>query len=311
MNVLVTGANGFVGQHVIRELQAANHSPVALVEPGQSSTVTIPSVEANIVDKDQVAKIVHSTRPEACIHLAGMAFVPAAWEHPQQAFEVNVIGVLNLIQAIRTHQPTCRTLIVTSSEVYGREARTYPLSENEPLQPSNMYGTTKASADQSALLMAQKFNLPIMTARPNNHIGPGQSPNFVVMAFAQQLARMARGQSELLMRTGNLESEREFTDVRDVARAYRLLIEKGTNGKAYNVGAGVVLTIQSVLDELLTCAQVTPRIETDQKLWRPTDKSLVLDTAQLRGDTGWAPEIPIHQTLKNIYQWALAQSADE
>jgi GDP-4-dehydro-6-deoxy-D-mannose reductase len=302
MRVLVTGASGFVGGHAINELRQHGHSVIATVAPGQSTAVKHSDVtEAiDLLDAEGMAGFIQKQKPEACIHLAGIAFVPAAWEHPQTAFSVNVIGTINLLEAFRKNHLSGKILTVTSAQIYGHQSREKPITEDDPPATDNLYSLTKWSADTATLLYARRYNMHTMTARPCNHIGPGQSESFVVSAFARQLIEISKGTQPNVMSVGNLASHREFTDVRDTVRAYRLLLEKGHAGSAYNVATGKLTTIQALFDKLCDIVGVHPEIIIDPKLFRPTDTQPLIDTSRIFMHTGWQPEIPIDATLRDV-----------
>jgi len=304
MRVLVTGAAGFVGGHSINELKKAGHDIVAMIAPDQPPHSLPPESSAicDLLDAQGLGKIVSRFKPDACLHLAGIAFVPAGWSNPQEVFRVNVIGTVNLLEAFRMHQPGARFLAITSSQIYGQQPRDHLITEDDAPAPDNLYALSKWSADGTALLYARRYGMHIMTARPCNHIGPGQSEHFVVAAFARQLIEIARGNQPNTMKVGNLKSEREFTDVRDTARAYRLLLEKGRAGTAYNVASGRLITIQALFDKLCDAAGVTPKVEIDPERYRPTDTQPLLDISRILNDTGWKPEIPIETTLRDVVQ---------
>lgn len=302
MRVLVTGAAGFVGRHAIPELRHAGHEVVAMVMPGQSTSLE-GSAATEAIDLGDLAGLesfVLRHQPDACLHLAGMAFVPMAWEQPQEAFRVNVIGTLNMLESFRKHQPTARFLTVSSAQLYGHAVRDHAIAENEPPVADSIYSVSKWAADNSTLLYATRYGMQAMSARPCNHIGPGQSEAFVVSAFARQMIDIARGARDPVMKTGNLQSEREFTDVRDVTRAYRLILEKGRAGSAYNISSGHLMKIQAVFDLLARIIGVAPQTEIDSKLFRPTDTQPRISTERLLADTGWKKEIPLEQTLRDI-----------
>jgi GDP-4-dehydro-6-deoxy-D-mannose reductase len=302
MRILITGASGFVGGHAITELRRAGHSVIAMVAPGQSTEVKQSDLtEAiDLLDVEGLAGYVKKHKPDACLHLAGIAFVPAAWEHPQLAFSVNVVGTINMLEAFRKHHPTARFLTITSAQVYGHQPREHPITEDDAPATENLYSLTKWSADMATLLYAQRYNMHAMTARPCNHIGPGQSENFVVSAFTRQLIEISKGTQPGVIRVGNLASQREFTDVRDTARAYRLILEKGHVGCAYNVAIGKLITIQSLFDKLCDIVGVHPEVIIDPKLHRPTDTQPIIDTSRIHEHTGWYPEIPIDETLRDV-----------
>lgn len=305
MKVLITGAAGFVGRHVATELRNAGHQPIhfdRIPIEGEGSSYT-----GDLLDRDTLTACIAKEEPDACIHLAGIAFVPIAWEDPARVIEINVTGTLNLLESFRATRADARILAVTSAEVYGREARPEPVRESDPLIPSNLYAVSKIGADTGALLYHRHYGLPVMTARPQNHIGPGQSHLFVVSAFVEQLLALRHAPEPHVMRVGNLASRRDFTDVRDVARAYRLLIEKGQPGEAYNIASGRVVPIQELLDHLCRHAGLSPRIEVDPALYRATDQPPLLDIAKIENQTGWHPEIALEQTLAHLFDQLAGQ----
>ena len=289
MKVLVTGAYGFVGRHLVSELQQAGHE-----------VVPHDMVVGNLTDPAHMSEFVAAHRPEGCIHLAGVAFVPKAWIDPANVFDVNVGGTLNLLEAIRAHAPACRFVYISSAQVYGGGLRDRPIRETDSMEPDNLYGVTKMSADLSTLLYARRYGMATMSARPCNHIGPGQSADFVVPSFASQIRAIRAGTREPLMMVGNLESQREFADVRDVARAYRMILEKGTAGRGYNIATGRFVKVRFLLETLAGLAGVTPRIEVDPALYRQTDTQPALDTTAITTDTGWVHQITLEDSLRDI-----------
>ncbi len=307
MRVLVTGSSGFVGHHLIAELQAHGHTALGL------DTVASPDLSddaqyiASVVDAPAVEQWIEQSQPDACIHLAGIAFVPRGWSHPHEVMDVNVGGTLNILESFRRCRPAARILVVTSAEVYGRAKRPEPVRETHALKPSNIYGVSKAAADLTSLLYYPHYELPVMTARPQNHIGPGQSRLFVVTAFAEQVREIARsGDANGVLRVGNLDSRRDFTDVRDVVHAYRLLIERGEPGQAYNIASARMVPIRDMLDQLCAHAGITPRLERDESRYRPTDRPPRLSIDKIANDVGWRPSIPLTQTLNDIYDTLVA-----
>lgn len=302
MRVLITGAAGFVGGHAITEFRRAGHMVVATVMPGQSPKLDgVDAIEAvELGDIAGLEAIVKKHQPDACLHLAGMAFVPTAWEHPQEAFRVNVIGTINLLEAFRRHQPKVRFLTVTSAQLYGHAERSHAITEDDPPVADSIYAVSKWASDNCTRLYASRYGMHTMTARPCNHIGPGQSESFAVSSFARQMIEISLGRREPVMQVGNLESEREFTDVRDIVRAYRLIIEKGQSGQAYNISSGRLFKIQTVFDHLAKIVGVQPAVMIDEKLYRRTDTQPKISTGRLARDTGWETIVPLDQTLRDI-----------
>ncbi len=301
MKVLITGAAGFAGPHLINELGAHGHECVAtdlaMDDPIPGAT-RCESVD--IRDTGALDELIGSTQPDACIHMAGITSVPDGASNPDLMLSVNVRGTANLLHAIREHAPATRLLTVSTAHVYGVGPRDAPLSEAAPLRPVSMYAVSKAAADIATLACAAHHGTHAMVARPNNHTGPGQLPRFVVGAFASQVRDIAAGRSEPRIRVGNLESERDFMDVRDVVRAYRLLIEQGQPGVAYNIASDNMVQIGDMLNTLCRLAGISPDLEPDPALMRPTDWSPHLDTTRLVAETGWTPTIAFEQTLNDM-----------
>ena len=302
MRILITGARGFAGRHVIGELQAHGHTLLLQDLTPARGAEPFPGWTGDLRDAADVRQAVRRLQPEAAVHLAGLSFVPQSWAQPAECFAVNVLVTLNLLEAFRLEAPRARLLVVSTAEVYGRPAGVQRLTEASPLQPLTPYAVSKAAADRMALLYAGHHGRSVLVARPKNHIGPGQAHHFVAAAFAEQLARIALGRAEPVIRVGNLESERDFADVRDVARAYRLLLERGRAGEAYNIAAARLVSIRVILEILCREAGVQPRIEVDPERLRPAEFSAVLDIEKIRRDTGWEPAIPLEQSLRDLYR---------
>ena len=286
-------------------LRSAGHEAVGS-DVGSPAGGTSTYLPLDVRDPDSIASVLADVAPDAVLHLGGIAFVPLGWTQPQRVFHVNTIGTLNVLDAVRQHRPSARILVVTSAEVYGSHPAPAPLAEDAPYRPDNIYGVAKAAADHAALLYAAHHRLDVMVARPSNHIGAGQSKDFVSSSFASQLAAIAAGGAPL-MRVGNLDQRRDFTDVRDVARAYVLLLERGHAGLAYNIASGHLMPVRDLLDGLCAVAQVRPQVEIDPALFRPDENRPSYDTARIRAHVGWEPEIPLRQTLEAVYADILAR----
>jgi len=303
MRILVTGASGFAGRHVVRELRDHDHEVLAVDRQFEPPLPAGTSTHVcDICDGATLNAFVASTAPDACIHLAGIAFVPEGRQHPARVFRTNTMGTLHLLQAFRRLQRPAPLLTVSTAHVYGRTARSQPITESDPLQPETAYAISKCAADMLTLHYATEYGMHTMTARPHNHIGPGQSQRFVIASFAAQLRAMQCGATAPRITVGNLQSERDFTDVRDVARAYRLLVEHGRPGQAYNIASGHPVTVQSVLDALCRIAGIHPEIVVDSERFRPTDSWPPLDLTRIRQETGWTPRFHIDQTLGDILE---------
>lgn len=291
-SILITGAAGFVGRHLLPQLARAH--PDAILH---EATFDVTNVAA-------VSVALEALLPEACIHLAAVSAIPAARLRPDHAWRVNLHGTLNLAQAILAHVPDCKLVFASSADAYGlsfREGR--PLDESAPLAPINTYGATKAAADLALGALA-KDGLRVIRMRPFNHTGPGQSAEFVVSAFARQVARIAAGRQPPVLRVGALDPQRDFLDVRDVCAAYTACLARDwLPGTILNIASGQPRRIGDVLTDLLAASGVTAAVETDAGLLRPSDIPVALgDARQARGLLDWQPRIPWEQTLHDLLE---------
>lgn len=313
MRIAVTGASGFAGRHLIQELLATGHEPRAFVHKMDGSPLP-PSltIVGDLCDPHSMTALARHTPPfDACIHLAGLAFVPLGWTDPQRVFQINTLGTLHLLEAFRQHSPATRLVVVTSAEIYGQPEKDFPVREDDPPRPTNPYAIAKLAADSFALLYARRYGMPVMTARPANHIGPGQSPSFAISSFARQLAEIRAGRRTPVIEVGNLQSERCFMDVRDTVRAYRLLAERGQAGCAYNIGAHHRTTLEHALNVMCELAGIQPERRVDPDRYRPTDRAAMLDITRIREAVGWNPTIPLRATLHDILAQWINRIADE
>jgi len=302
MRVLVTGAAGFVGDYMLAELRENGHEPIALDQQEKNGHPDVQWLTGDLLDRDSIDAVLTDTKPDACIHLAGIAFVPEGLSNPGSMLSVNIVGTVNLLDSFKTNRPQSRILCISTAHVYGQCFKKKAVNEEAPLRPVTLYAISKAAADLAALGYAESWNMPVLTARPNNHTGPGQSDRFVVPGLLNQTKSIATGKAQPLIRAGNMESERDFTDVRDVARAYRLLIEKGRPGLAYNIGSGTCLPIRDVFERICRQLDIHPEIEIDTDKFRPKDRSPILDTGRIEEHTGWRPEISLDQTLHDMLE---------
>lgn len=296
MRILVTGGGGFVGGWAARELEQHGHT-VILTDVHSASENIHP---LDVTQSASIAYALERHQPDACLHLGGIAFVPVGWKDPQLVLNVNTMGTIKLLETFRTFNSKAKILVVTSAEVYGRKSSKIPLTEDLPLTPDNIYAVSKSAADQSARLLAEHHGMAIMTARPQNHIGPGQDSRFVVASFAKQVFEMANNGATQEMFVGNLDSRRDFLDVRDVVRGYRLILEEGKPGEAYNLAVGNLNRVGDILDKLCRFAGVSPTISIDENLYRPTDDPPTLDTQKIKAHTSWEPEISLDDSLRDI-----------
>jgi GDP-4-dehydro-6-deoxy-D-mannose reductase len=295
MRALVTGASGFVGRHLCDHLAALDDDVV-----GTDRAPHDESVVLDILDPEGAASVLADVKPEVVYHLAGWADVGASWTHPQEALRANAEGTMNVLAACRAAEVQ-RVLVVSSADVYGIVAEDdLPITEAHPLQPVSPYAASKAAADFLAVQATCGYGQEVVRVRAFNHLGPGQGEGFVASAIASRIARNELdGGDEVPV--GNLAARRDFTDVRDVVRAYRLLVEQGTPGDVYNVCSGKAVAVQRLADRLLALAERPMRLVIDQDRYRPVDVPAVVgDSSRLRAATGWEPEIPLERTLADL-----------
>ncbi len=290
--ILVTGASGFVGRHLTTSLAAAY----------PNATLITPTVD--IRDAAAIAAAVKDASPEICIHLAAVSTVAAATRDEDLAWQVNLHGSLHLARAILRHAPNCVMLFVSSSDAYGSSFRAgVRVTEDTALAPMNVYGASKAAADLALGSMALQ-GLRVMRLRTFNHTGPGQSAEFVVAAFARQIARIAAGLQPPLLLVGNLDTWRDFLDVRDVCRAYVACIDRRdlvTSGSILNLASGQAHRIGDVLNELRDMAGVQIEVQVDQSRVRESDLRMACGDATRAWEMlGWAPAIPWDATLRDV-----------
>jgi len=291
VRALVTGAGGFVGRHLVAHLEAEGDDVVAS-DASRGG--------ADITDPDAVRAEMAAAAPDVVYHLAGWADVGGSWREPAAAFRANAEGTLNVLLAA-ADRGVERVVAVSSADVYGAASpEEMPLTEDSPLRPASPYAVSKVAADYLGLQAWLGHGLPVLRVRAFNHLGPGQSDRFVASALASRIARAEREGGEVL-RVGTLTARRDYTDVRDVVRAYRLLAFQGEPGEAYNVCSGADHAVQELVDALLAQATVALRFETDPELLRPVDVPVLRGShAKLTAATGWEPEIPLDRTLADL-----------
>ncbi len=306
MRVLITGAGGFVGRHLSARLGSVQPRARLIGTTLASDETVHESINdlywIDLKDYAKVHKILAKCRPDAIYHLAAQAFVPRSFEYPWETLENNIRAQLNLIRACLELEIRPRILIVSSAEIYGAsQPEQLPLDEDTAIRPTNPYSVSKVAQDMLGLQYFLSHKLPIMRARPFNHIGPGQNERFVAPAFARQIASIEESQAEAVIYVGNLESKRDFTDVRDIVRAYQMIVEKGQPGEAYNIASGVSRSIRHLLDTLLGLTDTKIEVRVDPARLRPVDVPEIRgDSSKLRRHTGWQPALSFEQTLHDV-----------
>jgi GDP-4-dehydro-6-deoxy-D-mannose reductase len=312
--ILITGYSGFVGAYLIeacaRRYPSATLIGVSNRAPRQGAPPSLRAIHraihADMSDGARVRAVIGETRPDVVFHLAAQASVAASWSDPAGTLAVNAGGAVHLLEAIRAEAPRARVVLVGSGEQYGLvPPEENPIREERNQQPINPYAVAKATQDLFGYQYFKAYGLAVVRARPFNHFGPGQAPSYVIADFARQIALAEVGRRPPTLDVGNLSARRDFLPVEDVVRAYVLLAERGHAGRAYNIGSGQGRAIAEILDQLLAYARVPIAVRRDPQRFRPVDAPvLVADTASLREDTGWAPEMDFAEALaRTLDSW--------
>ncbi len=305
---LITGAGGFVGLHLAAYLDRAEPRArlfgTTLFPTERVHSAVDENHLIDLKDYEKVRALLAHCQPDAIFHLAAQAFVPRSFEDPWETLENNIRAQLNLIQACLELNLRPRTLIVSSAEIYGEASPAHlPMDEATEIRPTNPYSVSKVAQDMLGLQYFLSHDLPIMRARPFNHIGPGQNSRFVAPAFAEQIASIEEGGRDAVIYVGNLAAKRDFTDVRDIVRAYSMIINSGRPGEAYNVASGQAYSIQELLDVLLALSNIDIEARVDPDRLRPVDVPEIRgDASKLQRDTGWKPSIAFGQTLSDVLE---------
>ncbi len=319
--VLITGASGFVGKTLLADPQLDACDVFLTHRPGEppafNRSGAVP-LQMDLTSPESIRAAVAQVQPDRIVHLAAQSFVPASYEDPAGTFETNVVGPIHLLealQALRRRDPSYDpiVLLVASAEIYGKVTPDkLPLTEETPFNPQNPYAASKASLIHVGRQYAASFGMRVVLPVPFNHIGPGQSERFVVSSFAKQLAEIALGLRSPEIMVGNLDAARDFTDVRDVVRAYALLAERGRPGELYNICSGDAVPIQHILDELIALSGLDVMIVSDPARMRPSDvPKLVGSAGKLEAEVGWRRQYTLTQTLNEIYQAWLTQLSSQ
>jgi GDP-4-dehydro-6-deoxy-D-mannose reductase len=310
VRILVTGAGGFVGGHLVENLARAGHEVVAASRQSFAAQGASETLAFDVAAPDAVAEAVARVRPDGVVHLAAQASVPRSWTDPVETYSSNVIGASNLLEALRP-QPATRVVLVGSAQVYGDGVAGRLLSETDPLVPRSPYAVSKIAQELVGLLYHRELGIPVVLARSFNHTGPGQSEEYAVGSFASQVAAIEAGERPPRLEVGWLGAIRDFLDVRDVVEAYRLLLERGGPGEAYNVSSGKGLPVGELLDKLLDAAGLASAVEVVQSAPPRTGDpgALIGENAKIRQAVGWEPRIPIEQSLADTLTWYRSRTA--
>ena len=309
MRVLITGITGFAGSHLADLCLARKNVELFGIIRWRSRTENIEHIwdkvkliECDLRDATSTRDAIEEIRPEYIFHLAAQSFVPTSWNAPTESLVTNIIGQLNVFEAVRKIKLACRIQIACSSEEYGMVyAGEIPIRETNPLRPLSPYAVSKVGQDMLGYQYYMSYKMDVVRTRGFNHTGPRRPAIFVCSDFAKQIVDIERGLREPVIRVGNLEARRDFTDVRDIARAYWLALEKGKPGEVYNLCSGTSYRIREVLDMLLALSGVRVDVKQEASRLRPSDvPHLEGDNGKFGADTGWKPEIPFERTLRDL-----------
>ena len=314
MRILVTGITGFAGSHMADYLLEKHRgAEIYGIVRWRSKTENIDHLdgkgiklyECDIRDAHNVRKVIDQIKPERIFHLAAQSFVPTSWSAPAETLTTNVIGELNIFEAVRQLGINPFIQIACSSEEYGYvKEDEVPVKESNPLRPLSPYGVSKVAQDLLGYQYFKSYGLNIIRTRAFNHTGPRRGKVFVCSDFARQVARIEVGKQEPVIKVGNLDAKRDFTDVRDVVKGYWLATEKGSAGEVYNICFGKAYPIKEVLDILLSFSKANVKIEPDEARMRPSDVQILLgDNSKFTKQTGWKPEIPFEKTMEDLLNY--------
>jgi GDP-4-dehydro-6-deoxy-D-mannose reductase len=302
--ILVTGGTGFAGTHLIEALLAKGYANIHATHFGQAAQTFSDSAQVHfhqldLTDRNATISLFQTLRPTQIYHLASFAAVGKSFEQAEPLLKNNTILQLNVLEAIRQHTPAARLLSIGSAEEYGTVAVQHELDEQTPFNPVNPYAVSKVTQEMLSLAYLTSYQLQIVRARPFNHIGEKQSPEFVIPAFVSQIVKIERGEQDVL-KVGNLSAVRDFTDVKDMVQAYITLMENGQVGQVYNIGTGKGWQISEVLEKLLVLSTTKITVEQDPTRMRPSDVPYFVANNSRIKQLGWNPTIPIEETLQRI-----------
>lgn len=302
MKVLVIGAGGFAGGYLIKELTDSGYEIHATHLPSENIQPECFRHVLDVLNKDDVKNIIEEIKPDIIYHLAAQSSVAVSWKKPQLTAEINIIGSINVMEALPAKT---RLILIGSGEEYGFiSENACPIKETESLNPANIYAVSKVCAGMIGRIYHHAYNKDIIIVRAFNHSGAGQAETFVISDFCKQIAEIENGLKSPEICTGNLSAKRDFTDVRDIVRAYRLLAEKGVSGKIYNVGRGKAVSIEYILNTAIGLSEVPITHRLDPERLRASDIPVIEpDVSEIFSDTGWTAEISIEQTISDTLEY--------
>ncbi|MEO0085383.1 MAG: GDP-mannose 4,6-dehydratase [candidate division WOR-3 bacterium] len=308
--VLITGIEGFVGCHLARHLDSLGLEVIGL--HWQEPTEPLPArlVRGDVREPAALNALLEETRPDYVVHLAALSSVAASEAHSLTAYQVNVIGTLNLLDSVRRLGLHCRVLLISSADVYGRSNVGQQLTENDPPQPVSAYALSKLMAGEAGRFYHRVYGVDVVILRPFSHTGPGQAPHFVFPKVACGIAQAEADTAPPVIEMGNLDVRRDYSDVRDIVRAYGLALDRCSSGETYNVTSGQPVLLREAVDFLCSLARVRVKVRSSATHFRSRDIPLLTgDPAKFQAATGWQPQIHLHQTLTDLLDYCRSQTA--
>lgn len=303
MKALVIGASGFVGYYLINELLSQKYDVTATKLPNEKLDVTCKFIDLDITSYTSIIQCLVEEKPNIIFHLAAQSSVAQSWNKPQLTININVIGTLNILEAVKKVNKDIKILLIGSSEEYGKVDYSKPVDEDVPLNPQNIYAISKMTCEQLARVYCDAYAMNIIMTRSFNHIGPRQLPQFVVADFCYQTANIEKEKQNPKIKVGNLNSYRDFTDVRDVVKAYVLLSKYGISRNVYNVGSGKSIKIMDILNLILKKSTKKIVIEVDQNKFRPIDTPRIDVNNSKLINLGWKKTISLEQSIDDMLNY--------
>lgn len=307
MKALIIGGAGFVGGYLTDHLQKDCQWSVGVTKLSHESLSANADrvYDLDILDSSSVLAVLQEEHPDYIFHLAAQSSVALSWKNPTLTIDVNIKGTVNVLDGVRQLDYKPRVLLIGSGEEYGHvQQGECPIKENNHLRPGNIYAATKVCQNMIGKIYADAHDMDVIMVRAFNHIGPGQGPCFVISDFCKQVAEIEAGLREPIIYVGNLEAKRDFTDVRDVVRAYALLVKDGRSGEVYNVGSGTAIAISTILHEILALSSTKIEVRIDTSRLRPIDIPMIeADVGKLSADIAWAAQIQLQDTLQDTLKF--------
>lgn len=302
MKALVIGAAGFVGPYLCKNLIDNGFNVVATKLQNEKSKGNFKFVNLNILNKTEIDDILKNYQPDVIFHLAAQSSVKLSWQRPQLTFEINVIGAINLLESVREYSKNSKVILIGSGEEYGEiSADMLPVNEKTKINANNLYAVSKATQNSIGTIYYKAYGLNVTSVRAFNHIGVGQLDTFAIPSFCKQVVEIEKSGKPGVIKVGNLSSKRDFSDVRDIVNAYRLLALKGKSGETYNVGSGHSYKMEDLLNIILSLTTSSISVETDPNKFRPVDTPEIrADISKLVKDTGFKIEHDLKDTIKEI-----------